>query len=283
MSTTLLIDVSYLAHRAKHTTGGLSFNGQPTGVIYGILQTLDQLVEQFRPDRFVWAFDSGGPGKRGELLATYKGNRGAKTPEEEELNEQMYVQVFRLRSKILPALGFRNVFWQRGYEADDIIAYVAERLKPDEEGIIVTSDEDLWQCLRSNVVWHSPGKGKTVTEASFKEKWGLPTTMWPDVKALAGCKTDNVEGISGIGEFRAAQWFLGKLKPDSESYKLISENIGVHARNVPLVRLPFPGTSVPALQDDEPSQTERMRIEQELGFRAKRASRETSGMKGFDV
>lgn len=285
MGTVLLVDISYLSYRSYHSTGRLSYEGEPTGVMFGVLRDVDAMIEMFGATQCVMAFDSGGPGLRGQILPTYKGNRDAgKTEEEIEAKEQLYIQITKLRTKVFPALGFRNIFKCRGYEADDIIAYCADRIRGDDEAVIITSDEDLFQCLRNNVRWYSPGSKRLVTSASFAEEWGIDPCQWPDVKAFAGCSTDNVPGIDGIGEKTAAKWFRGQLKPTSKAYQLISANIQVHLQNIKLVRLPFPGIEVPALVPDELTNERRIRVHQELGIRANRRPRAAqSGPKGFDL
>lgn len=283
--TVLLVDVSYMAYRAFFSTGQLSFRGEPTGILFGMLRDVDTLINQFGASQCVMAFDCGGAGLRGLLLPTYKGNRPSM---DEQQAEAFYTQVAKLRVKIFPALGFRNIFRVKGYEADDILAYCANRLPENQDGVIITSDEDLWQCLRTNVSWYSPGKKKVVTSAAFKEEWGIDPCQWPDVKAFAGCSTDNVPGIDGVGEKTAAKWYRGKLKPDSIAYQKISAGLDVHKRNIPLVRLPYPGLELPELRDDELTQENKIKVQVELGIRHDRKPRAESrtgtvARRGFDL
>src|SRR5690606_4825406 len=158
MSTTLLIDVSSLAHRALHTTGGLSFEGMPTGVLFGVLRDIESFVDLFVADRCVFAFDSGGGGHRQRLYPDYKSSRRSKelTEDEKRILADYRAQIVRLEREILPDMGFRNIYKERGFEADDVIAHCAERIPSEDDAIIITSDNDLWQCLRGNVSWYSP-------------------------------------------------------------------------------------------------------------------------------
>lgn len=278
MSTTLLIDVSYMSYRAFFSTGQLSHQGEATGVVFGVLRDIDLLTEQHGASRCMLAFDWGGGGHRSLLMPDYKISRRTKkrTPEEEEALEQFYAQVAKMRTKIFPALGYRNIHRCRGYEADDILAYYAERIIPPDDAVIITGDNDLWQCLRGNVRWYNPTQKRLVTFESFRDEYKLDPSQWADVKALAGCGSDDVPGITGIGDKTAAKWFRNQLKPDSKAYQSISANLDVHVRNIPLVRLPFPGLDMPELVDDELTTDKKLLVQEKLGIRPRRA-RQSAG------
>lgn len=154
----LLIDATYLCHRSWHATGHLEHEGQAVGVSLGFLKTVNAQVDLHGADRVVFAFDYGGAGLRGQLRPSYKADRLKKVELSEEEKEDVslfYRQVDKLRSQYLPAMGYKNIFRSKGYEGDDILAVLARDLPEKDEGVIITSDNDLWQCLRSNVRWYS--------------------------------------------------------------------------------------------------------------------------------
>ena len=289
MSTYLLIDVSCLAHRAWHTTGGLSYQGDPTGVLFGVLRDIEQLRNQFTDDNSgleyrstcIFAFDSGGAGLRGQIEPSYKSNRRKELTEDEEIALQGYrQQVQRLYRELLPEMGFRNVSKVKGYEADDIIAYYAERMPVRHQGIIVSSDNDLWQCLRPNVSWYSPTKKQTITFASFKEEWGIYPSDWSRVKAIAGCSSDGVVGIRGVGEKTAVSWMRGQLKESSKKYQAIMHGLDIVSRNMELVKLPFEGLKLPKPRSD--SLVESSQVYDKLGIKQGRTTASRRAMaKGF--
>jgi 5'-3' exonuclease len=97
---------------------------------------------------------------------------------------------------------------------------------------------------------YNPGKKKAVTLQSFSKETGLEPWEWAKVKAIGGCKTDEVPGIPGVGEKTAIKYILGKLKPDSAAYKAIKANKEIITRNRKLVELPFEGTQVFELRTD---------------------------------
>lgn len=272
----LLLDCPYLAHRAYHALGDvLSFREEPTVVIYGIMRDISILMEEFLTDRVVFAFDFG-YGKRQELLPTYKCSREKAhendSEEEQQSRRAFRHQIRRLRELYLPKLGFRNVFSQEGYEADDVIASIVKRtLKEDDEAIIVGTDQDLWQLINPNVSCYNPKTRRIIDVDAFVKQWGIEPALWANVKALAGCTTDDVPGLRGVGEITAVKWFRGSLKPDSVIYRRINtEGMEVHNRNIKLVRLPFEGTERFALAKDEVTPERWQAVADKLGIQSLR-------------
>ena len=270
----LIIDGNFLAYRAFYTVGHLTHMDESTGMAYGFLREVNLLKDRFDTDKVIFCFDYGGPGKRRELSDVYKNKSREYSEEETELHGNFRTQLKRLRTKILPALGHRNVFVQRGYEADDIIAALTVAFKPEEctgGVIIVSADKDLWQLLgREDARCYDPKSKKITSNKSFYQEWGIPPEMWPHVLALAGCDTDNVIGVKGVGLKTAAKFFQGKLKLESQTYKRIKSDLKIHNDNLPLVRLPFPGTSTPRLREDELTKEKWDAVMDELGFKTMR-------------
>ena len=250
----LVLDVSFLAWKAFYTTPGLTHDDLPTGVLFGFLRDVKNLEEQFRTDRTVFCFDGPGKGRREKMHSFYKQKRREKyltmSEEDKLLHRGMREQVLRLRTKVLKALGYRNVLWQKGREGDDVIASVCQDVVDSGLGtvVIVSSDKDLWQCLRPEIsVWNTK---KIVTANSFTAEWGLSPMQWADVKAIAGCGGDEVPGIVGIGEKTAAKFLGGKLKDTTKAWQKIVDGNRIWRRNLPLVSLPLPGTHTFLLRDD---------------------------------
>lgn len=269
-STWLLVDCNYLAWRAFHSTGGLSHNGVATGVSYGMLRDLESYYDLFSPSRTILAFD-GGRSLREQVYPNYKSSRRKKayTDEEQRDRQAVYGEIDRLRTSILPAAGFNNIISVCGYEADDIIAQAADLLPLSLDGVIISADGDLLQCLRSNVSLYSPAAKKLITARSFREKYGIDPAQWADVKALTGCSTDDVAGIAGIGPVNACKWVAGKLKPESVAYQKISAGLHFYGANMPLVRLPYPGLTLPAIAPDTVDQYKLMKVKSDLGIRVR--------------
>jgi len=244
MSVWLLIDVSSLAHRAFHAMGDLSYDGYATGALFGLFRDIMDLEELFSPTGIGFCFD-GGIDKRLELYPQYKNSRRKKKREmpEEEREERrgLYQQIYRLRTSLLAQLGYRNIFWQEGYEADDLIASACDCLEFSDRAIIVSSDSDLWQLLSSKVTIWNPRTKSPMNLSVFQKKYPISPSVWADVKAIAGDSSDDIEGIKGIGPINAVKYLTGNLKETTKAFDMIVRGTSIWKRNIELIRLPFPG------------------------------------------
>lgn len=272
MKTWLLVDCNYLAWRSYHAIGPLSHEGRSTSVCFGVLRDLEGLLSLHSPDRTILAFDSGSS-KRASIFPGYKASRKNKvmSDEERERIRQFYLELGRFQNEILPDAGFRNVIDVPGYEADDILAQVAKDIPTDVTAVIVSADGDLLQCLAERVVIYNPAKKKAVTAESFREQWKISPKDWATVKAIAGCSTDDVPGVPGVGELTAARWVAAVLPSRYKAHAAITESTELIERNLELVRLPFPGCVVPELQDDAVTRESLAKVKSELGIRIQRA------------
>ena len=211
----LVLDMDLLCHRAFHTTGELEFRGNKTGIVYGVLREILNLQERFSTNKIVFAWDLGDPLRR-EIYPAYKLNRQHFNldPQDGENRRQMRKQMLALRTEYLHGIGYRNIFFQEGHEADDVIAsIVLNSLQPKEKAIIVSADQDLYQLLNHRVFIWNPVRKVLIDEANFSAFHGIEPARWHCVKAMAGCSSDNVKGIMGIGEVLAARFLQGQLKP----------------------------------------------------------------------
>jgi DNA polymerase-1 len=243
----LLLDCNYLAWRAFHSMGSLSFKEIQTGVVYGVLREVLSLQETFGTRRIAFCFD------RGMLLRKidYPGYKARRTKDkrDEEDHKEVRKQVNLLRTKYLPLIGFRNLFSQSGYEADDVIAGIVEP-RPTKNFIVVSSDKDLYQLLSPRVTIWNPHKKERITEGKLREEFGIGPSQWADVKAIAGCVSDEVEGVRGIGEKTAAKFLRGELQTGKQ-FDLIVKGNSIWRRNLGIVRLPYPGLRDFQLVKDE--------------------------------
>lgn len=269
----LLLDCNYLCHRAKWSTGGLTYDGDATGVIYGFLKSLSGFQDLFNTSNFVFCWDSK-TSKRKEIYPEYKAQREKKeyTDEEIEFDRAFRKQMKKLRTTYLPMIGFRNVFVQKGYESDDIIASICcqENKSIDNEFVIISSDKDLYQCISPSVSFYNPQTSKILTFQGFKKKYGIESYEWGNVKSLAGCTTDNVKGIEGIGEIRAIQFLNGNLNPKSKAMQNIKnpDSDEILFRNQKLVILPFEGTQQFKLRRDNLSEQGWRQVTKMLGMKS---------------
>ena len=262
MNPWLVIDVSYLCYRAFYTTKDLSWKGKATGTIFGFLKSITALKDQFATDTVAFCFEHPHLLRR-DIYPAYKAHRHAKqrSPLEEQALKGLREQIKSLRKDYLPRIGFKNVFCSDGYESDDIMAAIAFSAPKEQDVVLVTADADLWQCLRSNVSIWNPQKQKLQTKAWFFGEYGFSPRLWAEVKALAGCNGDGVEGIPRVGEKTACKMVIS-------SAVLPKEQSQIYHRNFPLVRLPFEDCPVPRLQQDKISKQGWIEVCGELGMKS---------------
>ncbi len=256
----VLVDISWLAYRAYYTMGGLEFEDLPTGIIFGVFMQLREICHspRVRSSRIAIFCDSRSS-IRARTLPTYKGKRHEmRTPEEVEMIAAMKDQRVTLQEEILPAIGF-PVYMQKGLESDDLMADVASSLSNApvykkagrRQAIMITSDSDLFQCITPIVHWFDPQRDVYHDPSSFAEKYGIYPSKWGEVKALAGCSTDNVPGVGGVGEGTAIKYLNGQLPPHYKAHKHICSKKGEAARlrNRELVVLPHKATEPICLRE----------------------------------
>ncbi|HFI0667918.1 TPA: DNA polymerase I [Streptococcus suis] len=199
----LLIDGSSVAFRAffalYHQIDRFkSPTGLHTNAIYGFNLMLDHMMKRIEPTHILVAFDAGKTTFRTEMFADYKAGR-AKTPD--EFREQ-----FPFIRQMLDAMGIKHYELSQ-YEADDIIGTLdkmAERTDLPFDVTIVSGDKDLIQLTDENTVVEISKKGvaefEEFTPAYLMEKMGITPTQFIDLKALMGDKSDNIPGVTKIGE-----------------------------------------------------------------------------------
>ena len=165
-----------------------------------------------KPLRLAAAFDSRTPTFRHKMYVEYKATR-QKTPED------LHAQV-PLVEEMLAALGV-PLLRVDGYEADDIIATLAETCRAEGRGCyILSSDKDLLQLVGGGVYQLRPQKSGSKPCAGgmiggipwdltgpdeVKSEWGVTPDKVLDLLSLIGDSSDNVPGVKGISEKTAAR------------------------------------------------------------------------------
>lgn len=234
----LLLDTSFLCWREFYGAA----RRDEHAVIPGIVEDVPKIAERFRATP-VWFCDRG-PYKRAEIYPKYKLPDKKPDPLADKEKAACRRTIDKFRDEVLPAKGHR-VYQEPGYEADDLIASFVRHMPADCRAILVSRDEDLYQLLSPSVCTHNPISGGGMTESAFREKYGLGPGDWAEVKALAGCSSDNIDGAYRIGEATAVKYLRGDLhKIESFRRKIIEAYYasGSVKENLRLTRLPFPGT-----------------------------------------
>ena len=178
-------------------------SGEFTNAIYGFITTLNRLIEVESPDNIVVAFDLKKPTFRHEKYAEYKAGRKGMP---EELHSQLPVL-----KEWLSLMGY-TILEQAGFEADDILGTVAELCeKSGNECVIATGDRDALQLVSdtTRVLLTTTRMGKSehanFDKAALFEKYGVEPSGMIELKALQGDSSDNIPGVTGIGEKTAGE------------------------------------------------------------------------------
>lgn len=201
----LLIDGHSLAYRAFYALPVESFaapDGTPTNALHGFVLMLTQVVENEKPTHIAVAFDHSRQTFRSEKFSDYKAQRSA-TPEE-------FKAQLPLLKELLESCGIET-FTTPGFEADDIIATIAEEALRDGFDVdILTSDRDCFQLASPRVTVLFPLKGVKdlgrFTPERVLEKYGVTPEQYPEYAALRGDASDNLPSVPGVGEKTAAAW-----------------------------------------------------------------------------
>ncbi|CAL9377742.1 5'-3' exonuclease [Streptomyces sp. enrichment culture] len=187
-------------------------DGTPVNAVRGLLDFIDRLVRDHRPDHLVACMDADWrPRWRVELIPTYKAHRVAEEraagPDREQVPDTLSPQVPVIEA-VLDALGIARV-GVPGYEADDVIGTFTARARGPVD--IVTGDRDLYQLVDDGrgvrVLYPVKGVGtlQLTDEAVLRGKYGVDGRGYADLALLRGDPSDGLPGVAGIGEKTAAR------------------------------------------------------------------------------
>ncbi|MBR0189374.1 MAG: DNA polymerase I [Clostridia bacterium] len=216
MEKLVLIDGNSLINRAFYAMPLLTTkDGKYTNGVYGFMTMFIKTLSELKPDYAAVAFDLKAPTFRHKLYDGYKATRH---PMPEELRPQI-----PLLKEVLSLMNI-SIVEKEGYEADDIIGTLAK--KADVSTVIITGDRDSFQLVDETTEVHFTKRGITdvdvLTNENFKDKTGLLPTQIIDLKALMGDASDNIPGVSGIGE-KTAKTLLAEYGSLSGVYENIDK------------------------------------------------------------
>jgi DNA polymerase-1 len=206
----LLIDGLNIFLRAFAVNGALNEKGVPVGGIIGFMKSLALSIREINPTRVIVVYDgAGGSLRRRKINPNYKSQRVPKRVTKfdafdslEDEKQAMKIQFRRLLSylELLPI----NVFSVDNVEADDVIAYLSQNVF-ENEVVIMSADQDFLQLVDNRVVVWSPNKRKYYTPNKILEEYGIPSHNFLMYKCLLGDKSDNLEGVKGLGPKKIAK------------------------------------------------------------------------------
>lgn len=237
----VLLDVSAIMYRAYFANMNFRTKTEPTGAVYGFVNTLMSIIKEFNPDFIGAAFDvKRGSLKRSEIYKDYKAQR-------ESAPEDLIVQIPRIE-EVLDCYNISR-FKIEGYEADDVLGTLAKKLsEEDVEVYVITGDKDLAQILDENINIALLGKGEggdkfkiIRTDEDVIEYLGVPAKKIPDLFGLIGDSSDGIPGVRKIGPKKAI--------PMLEKYETLE---GIYENIDSLTEIPGIGKSlVSNLKEDK--------------------------------
>lgn len=193
MKVLYLFDGSAFLYRSFFALPPLTTSsGFPTGAIYGFLRSILAILKTEKPNYMAIAFDLPAPTQRKLAYSEYKSQRPP-TP------DPLKVQIPVIK-ELINLLGVK-LLEMPGYEADDLIAYLTQKAKREGFRVkIYSPDKDVLQLVEgSQVVVINPISEEVFDENKVIEKFGVPPQKLADYLALVGDKTDNIEGVKGVG------------------------------------------------------------------------------------
>ena len=195
----VLVDGSYYMFRAYHAIRNLqTSHDEPTGAIFGVINSLRKLLNDFKPDYIGVVFDAKGKNFRNDLFPDYKANR---PPMPEELARQIEPIHKIIKSMGLPLLMIDGV------EADDVIGTLAKQAEARGIDTIISSgDKDLAQLVNDHVRMYNAMNNGVIDYKGVQEKYGVSPELIIDYLVLVGDNVDNIPGVPKVGPKTAVRW-----------------------------------------------------------------------------
>ena len=226
MGKTLLVDGDNLFKIGFHGAKDLFNDGSHVGGVYHFINTLRKFLEEHNHDKVVvfWDGDSNSSARK-KLYPQYKENRRL------GMNEFKYESYLTQKNRVKEYIEevFVRQVEMHDNEADDLIAYYC-KIAIDENIIIFSADKDLTQLINERVTIYSP-----VSKSYFKKgdkitinKVEIPHQNVLICKVFTGDKSDNIDGIEGLGEKTLVKYF-----PELQEKPCTINEILNNARNIP--------------------------------------------------
>ncbi|WP_226092836.1 DNA polymerase I [Dickeya oryzae] len=196
----ILVDGSSYLYRAYHAFPPLTnAAGEPTGAMYGVLNMLRSLLQQYHPSHVAVVFDAKGRTFRDDLFEHYKSHR---PPMPDDLRAQIEPLHRMVKAMGLPLLSVSGV------EADDVIGTLAQQAERAGKPVLIsTGDKDMAQLVTPQITLINTMNNTILGPDEVCAKYGIPPSLIIDFLALMGDSSDNIPGVPGVGE-KTAQALL---------------------------------------------------------------------------
>ncbi len=198
----VLVDGSSYLYRAYYAPPHLTNSkGEATGAVYGVINMLRSLINQYQPSQMAVVFDAKGKTFRNDMYADYKAHR---PPMPDDLRSQI-----EPLHRIIHALGLPLISIP-GVEADDVIGTIARQASDEGRAVLIsTGDKDMAQLVDDNITLINTMTNTVMGPAEVTEKFGVGPELIIDLLALQGDKADNIPGLPGVGEKTALAMLTG--------------------------------------------------------------------------
>ena len=231
----LLVDGSSYLFRAFHAMPNLSTSsGFPTGAIFGVVNMLRKLRNDFAGSPVAVVFDAAGKSFRNDIYPEYKANR---PPMPDELRQQVPPIHEIIGAMGMPLLVVPDV------EADDVIGTLAEQAAAARRRTVIsTSDKDMAQLVGQYVSLVNTMSETAMDRDGVFEKYGVHPEHIVDYLALMGDSVDNIPGVPKVGPKTAAKWLASFGSLDSlieradEVRGKVGENLRASVETLPVSR-----------------------------------------------
>jgi DNA polymerase-1 len=197
--TLLLVDGSSYLYRAFHAMPDLrNAEGAPTGAIYGMINMLRRLRQDYPAAYMACVFDAKGKTFRDDMYAEYKANRAS-------MPEDLVLQIEPIHQAV-KAMGW-PILMIEGIEADDVIGTLSvQATAAGLSTVISTGDKDLAQLVNDKVTLINTMSNEKLDREGVIAKFGVPPERIVDYLSLIGDTVDNVPGVSKVGPKTAVKW-----------------------------------------------------------------------------
>ena len=216
----ILIDGFSVAFRAFYALPEtlMTSEGTPTNLIHGFLSMINKVINEYKSEQLIVAWDLPGKTFRNDIYAEYKANR---SPAPDNFKIQIPLLFDLLDAFNIPQIS------ESGYEADDVLGSLAKKYnQKDQEVLIVTGDRDTFQLIskKTKILYTKKGISEIdiVDEKFFNNKYGFKKDQYVEYLALKGDPSDNIPGLAGVGE-KTATSLLKKYKTIEGIYKNLND------------------------------------------------------------
>jgi len=229
----ILVDGSSYLFRAFHAMPPLTNSkGDDTGAIYGVINMMKKLIEDYQPSHMAMVFDAKGKTFRNDLYAEYKAHR---PPMPNELRSQIEPLHQLIKALGVPLIVIPDV------EADDVIGTLAVQAAADNVPVLIsTGDKDMAQLVSPSVSLINTMNKVVLDPDGVMEKFAVRPDQIIDYLALMGDTSDNIPGVPKVGPKTAAKWLtqyetLDNLISHADEIKgKVGESLRAHLDQLPL-------------------------------------------------